>query len=98
MAAKRWKSSIEPYSHKLIWLPWQRPGFELGVMLREAVKQAPDADGIVLGGHGLFTWGETQRECYVNTITIIDQLGQFVSEHVEKLGNKTVRRKSFCDA
>jgi rhamnose utilization protein RhaD (predicted bifunctional aldolase and dehydrogenase)/NAD(P)-dependent dehydrogenase (short-subunit alcohol dehydrogenase family) len=76
------------YSHKLIWLPWQRPGFELGVMLREAVKQAPDADGIVLGGHGLFTWGETQRECYVNTITIIDQLGQFVSEHVEKLGTK----------
>jgi rhamnose utilization protein RhaD (predicted bifunctional aldolase and dehydrogenase)/NAD(P)-dependent dehydrogenase (short-subunit alcohol dehydrogenase family) len=74
------------YSHKLVWLPWQRPGFELAIMLRDAVKQAPDCDGIVLGGHGLFTWGNTQRECYVNTVTIIDQIGQFVSEHVERRG------------
>jgi rhamnose utilization protein RhaD (predicted bifunctional aldolase and dehydrogenase)/NAD(P)-dependent dehydrogenase (short-subunit alcohol dehydrogenase family) len=69
------------YHHKLIWLPWQRPGFELGMMLQAAVNQTPDCDGVVLGGHGLFTWGNTQRECYVNTITIIDQLGQFVSDH-----------------
>ena len=47
------------YSHKLIWLPWQRPGFELAMMLRDAVKQTPDCDGVVLGGHGLFTWGST---------------------------------------
>jgi rhamnose utilization protein RhaD (predicted bifunctional aldolase and dehydrogenase)/NAD(P)-dependent dehydrogenase (short-subunit alcohol dehydrogenase family) len=72
------------YGHKLIWLPWQRPGFELAMMLRDAVKQTPDCDGIVLGGHGLFTWGDTQRECYANTITIIDQLGQFVSAHLER--------------
>ncbi len=76
------------YSRKLIWLPWQRPGFELAMMLREAVQKTPDCDGIVLGGHGLFTWGETQRECYVSTIAIIDQLGQFVSEHLEKRGEK----------
>lgn len=74
------------YSHKLIWLPWQRPGFELAMMLRDAVKNSPDCDGVVLGGHGLFTWGNSQRECYSNTITIIDQLGQFVSEHVELRG------------
>ena len=74
------------YAHKLIWLPWQRPGFELAMMLREAVRQTPDCDGIVLGGHGLFTWGDTQRQCYVNTITIIDQLGQFVSEHLGRRG------------
>src|SRR5258707_9398493 len=74
------------YSHRLIWLPWQRPGFELAMMLRDAVKQTPDCDGIVLGGHGLFTWGDTQRQCYVKTITLIDQLGQFVSEHVERRG------------
>jgi rhamnose utilization protein RhaD (predicted bifunctional aldolase and dehydrogenase)/NAD(P)-dependent dehydrogenase (short-subunit alcohol dehydrogenase family) len=76
------------YAHRLIWLPWQRPGFELAMMLREAIKKAPDSDGIVLGGHGLFTWGETQRECYVNTITIIDQLGQFVSTQLERRGAK----------
>ena len=76
------------FGHKLVWLPWQRPGFELGMMLRKAVQDNPGCDGIVLGGHGLFTWGDTQRECYVNTITIIDQLGQFVMDHVEKKGSK----------
>lgn len=76
------------YSHKLIWLPWQRPGFELAMMLREAVNAAPHCDGVLLGGHGLFTWGETQRDCYLNTITIIDQLGQFISEHLERRGTK----------
>ncbi len=74
------------YSHKLIWLPWQRPGFEFAMMLRDAVKQTPDCDGVVLGGHGLFTWGNTPRECYVNTVTIIDQIGQFVSEHLARRG------------
>jgi rhamnose utilization protein RhaD (predicted bifunctional aldolase and dehydrogenase)/NAD(P)-dependent dehydrogenase (short-subunit alcohol dehydrogenase family) len=72
------------YSHRLIWLPWQRPGFELAMMLHDAVSQTPDCDGVVLGGHGLFTWGDTHRECYLNTITIIDQLGQFVSDHLER--------------
>ena len=76
------------FGHKLVWLPWQRPGFELGMMLRKAVQDNPGCDGIVLGGHGLFTWGDTQRDCYVNTITIIDQLGQFVMEHAEKKGEK----------
>jgi rhamnose utilization protein RhaD (predicted bifunctional aldolase and dehydrogenase)/NAD(P)-dependent dehydrogenase (short-subunit alcohol dehydrogenase family) len=75
------------YGHRLVWLPWQRPGFELAMMLRDAVKQVPDCDGVVLGGHGLFTWGKTQRECYLSTLTIIDQLGQFVSEHSERKGN-----------
>jgi rhamnose utilization protein RhaD (predicted bifunctional aldolase and dehydrogenase)/NAD(P)-dependent dehydrogenase (short-subunit alcohol dehydrogenase family) len=72
------------FEHRLVWLPWQRPGFELGMMLKKAVEQNPGCDGIVLGGHGLFTWGPTQRECYLNTITIIDQLGQFVLDHVQR--------------
>jgi rhamnose utilization protein RhaD (predicted bifunctional aldolase and dehydrogenase)/NAD(P)-dependent dehydrogenase (short-subunit alcohol dehydrogenase family) len=71
------------YGHKLVWLPWQRPGFELGLMLKRAVEQEPACDGIVLGGHGLFTWGDTQRECYLNTITLIDQLTSFIEEHLE---------------
>src|SRR3989440_407614 len=74
------------FGHRLIWLPWQRPGFELAMMLREAVRASQVCDGIVLGGHGLFTWGETQRECYSNTLTIIDELGQFVMQHVEEKG------------
>ena len=74
------------FDRHLIWLPWQRPGFELGLMLRRAVTDNPGCDGIVLGGHGLFTWGDTQRDCYLNTVTIIDQIGQFVLEHIEKKG------------
>src|SRR2546429_419695 len=75
------------FEHRLIWLPWQRPGFELAMMLRDAVSASAGCDGIVLGGHGLFTWGETQRECYSNTLTVIDQLGQFIVKHVEEKGN-----------
>jgi rhamnose utilization protein RhaD (predicted bifunctional aldolase and dehydrogenase)/NAD(P)-dependent dehydrogenase (short-subunit alcohol dehydrogenase family) len=74
------------FGHKLVWLPWQRPGFELAMMLKRAIQENPECDGIVLGGHGLFTWGETQRESYLNTITMIDQIGQFIARHGEKVG------------
>jgi rhamnose utilization protein RhaD (predicted bifunctional aldolase and dehydrogenase)/NAD(P)-dependent dehydrogenase (short-subunit alcohol dehydrogenase family) len=74
------------FHHKLVWLPWQRPGFELAMMLKRAVAENPGCDGIVLGGHGLFTWGQTQRESYLNTITIIDQLGQFLNRHSLRVG------------
>jgi rhamnose utilization protein RhaD (predicted bifunctional aldolase and dehydrogenase)/NAD(P)-dependent dehydrogenase (short-subunit alcohol dehydrogenase family) len=76
------------HDHKLVWLPWQRPGFELGIMLKRAVEEQPDCDGVVLGGHGLFTWGETQRECYLNTVSIIDQLTIFIEKHLEKKGSR----------
>ena len=76
------------FGHRLAWLPWQRPGFELGMMLRRIVAETPGCDGVVLGGHGLFTWGETQRESYRNTITIIDQIGQFIERHAERDGHK----------
>ena len=72
------------FDHHLVWVPWQRPGFELAMMLRDAVAQAKGCDGVVLGGHGLFTWGNTQRECYENTLAMIDHLGQFVVEQVER--------------
>jgi NAD(P)-dependent dehydrogenase (short-subunit alcohol dehydrogenase family) len=49
--------------------------------MKRAVEENPGCDGIVLGGHGLFTWGQTQRECYLNTLTVIDQLGQFIERH-----------------
>jgi len=76
------------FGHRLVWLPWQRPGFELGMMLKKAVEANPGCDGIVLGGHGLFTWGDTQRDCYRNTLAIIDRLGQFVTEHTERRGQE----------
>ena len=69
------------FSRTLVWVPWQRPGFELALMLRRAVDERPGCDGIVLASHGLFTWGATSRECYLNTLAVIDDLGTFVLEH-----------------
>jgi rhamnose utilization protein RhaD (predicted bifunctional aldolase and dehydrogenase)/NAD(P)-dependent dehydrogenase (short-subunit alcohol dehydrogenase family) len=74
------------FHHQLVWVPWQRPGFELAMMMKRAVEENPGCDGIVLGGHGLFTWGETQRECYITTLTVIDQIGQFIERHGAKKG------------
>jgi rhamnose utilization protein RhaD (predicted bifunctional aldolase and dehydrogenase)/NAD(P)-dependent dehydrogenase (short-subunit alcohol dehydrogenase family) len=74
------------FNRKIIWLPWQRPGFELALMLEDAVKANPGAEGILLGSHGLFTWGKTQRECYLNSVSTIDEMGQFIHEHQSKKG------------
>jgi rhamnose utilization protein RhaD (predicted bifunctional aldolase and dehydrogenase)/NAD(P)-dependent dehydrogenase (short-subunit alcohol dehydrogenase family) len=84
---KKMEEFNREFNHKLVWIPWQRPGFELGLMMRRAVEQCSECDGIVLGGHGLFTWGQAQRECYLNTITLIDQIGQFIARHGEQKGS-----------
>jgi rhamnose utilization protein RhaD (predicted bifunctional aldolase and dehydrogenase)/NAD(P)-dependent dehydrogenase (short-subunit alcohol dehydrogenase family) len=69
------------YGRRIAWVPWQRPGFELALMLRRAVEANPGCDGIILGGHGLFTWGDTQRDCYESSIKTIDQMGELVQQH-----------------
>ncbi len=74
------------YGRHIVWLPWQRPGFELGMMLRRAVEANPGCDGVLLGSHGLFTWGDTQEDCYVNSIKTIDQMGEFVEDHARASG------------
>jgi rhamnose utilization protein RhaD (predicted bifunctional aldolase and dehydrogenase)/NAD(P)-dependent dehydrogenase (short-subunit alcohol dehydrogenase family) len=74
------------FNRKIVWLPWQRPGFELALMLEDAIQKNPGAEGILLGSHGLFTWGNTQRECYLNSVSTIDEMGQFVDEHQSKKG------------
>jgi len=83
------------YSHKLAWIPWLRPGFELGRLLSDTVRKQTDADGVVLGGHGLFTWGDTPQLCYENTLAIIDDLGEFVGAHVQRKGESLFGGK-FC--
>src|SRR5579864_9669140 len=69
------------FSRKIVWVPWQRPGFELALMIERAVKDNPGAEGLILGGHGLFTWGMTQRDCYLNSIHTIDEMGEFILKH-----------------
>jgi rhamnose utilization protein RhaD (predicted bifunctional aldolase and dehydrogenase) len=74
------------YGRKIIWVPWQRPGFELALMLQRAVEATPGCDGLILGGHGLFTWGDTQKSCYLSSIRTIDEMGDFIQEHTARAG------------
>jgi rhamnose utilization protein RhaD (predicted bifunctional aldolase and dehydrogenase)/NAD(P)-dependent dehydrogenase (short-subunit alcohol dehydrogenase family) len=72
------------FGRKIAWLPWQRPGFELALMLEKAVRDNPGCDGLILASHGLFTWGDTHKECYLNSIRTIDQMGEFILQHQGK--------------
>src|SRR5438477_4659506 len=74
------------FDRKIVWIPWQRPGFELALLIEKAVRENPGADGILLGGHGLFTWGATHRDCYLSSIFTIDQMGEFILAHQSKRG------------
>ena len=62
-------------------------------MLRRAVEANPGCDGLILGGHGLFTWGDTQRECYLNSIRTIDEMGRVHRGAPNALGQAAVRRR-----
>jgi rhamnulose-1-phosphate aldolase/alcohol dehydrogenase len=62
------------------WVDWQRPGFDLGLKLEEALQKNPDLRGIVLGGHGLINWGTTAYECYVNSLDLIDTATRYLEE------------------
>ncbi|TPJ56897.1 bifunctional rhamnulose-1-phosphate aldolase/short-chain dehydrogenase [Mesorhizobium sp. B2-7-1] len=63
----------EIFGDAIGWLPWKRPGFELGLWLEKFCLENPDARGVVLESHGLFTWGDTPKECYETTISVINQ-------------------------
>jgi len=74
------------YGRRIAWVPWQRPGFELALLIEKAVTDNPGTDGLILASHGLFTWGRTQYECYLNSIRTIDQMGEFIMQHQARKG------------
>src|SRR5260370_9672791 len=74
------------FDRKIVWVPWGRPGFELALLIEKAVKDNPGTDGILLRCHRLFTWGTSQRDCYLNSIHTIDQMGEFILGHQRQKG------------
>ena len=66
------------------WVPWQRPGFDLGVKLENCLNENPEIRGIILGGHGLFTWGDTSYDCYMNSLEVIEEASLYIEERLGK--------------
>lgn len=69
------------------WLPWQRPGFDLGLQLEKCLEDNPGIRGIVLGSHGLFTWGDTSYECYINSIEVIEMASEYIEKKIKAKGS-----------
>lgn len=64
------------------WVDWQRPGFDLGLKLKECLDSNPGIRGIMLGSHGLFTWGDTSYESYINTLEVIEKCSEYLEQHI----------------
>jgi rhamnulose-1-phosphate aldolase/alcohol dehydrogenase len=72
------KITQELFNGTIGWVDWQRPGFDLGLKLQQCLEQNPGIRGIMLGSHGLFTWGDTAYESYVNTLEVIERCSEYL--------------------
>ncbi|MBW7674778.1 bifunctional aldolase/short-chain dehydrogenase [Chryseobacterium chendengshani] len=68
------------------WVPWQRPGFDLGLQLEKCLADNPGIRGIVLGSHGLFTWGDTSYESYMNSLEVIEMASEYIAKKIQEKG------------
>jgi rhamnulose-1-phosphate aldolase/alcohol dehydrogenase len=74
----------ELFDGQVGWVDWQRPGFDLGLKLAECLATNPQMRGIMLGQHGLFTWGDTAHESYLNTLEVIEKYSEYLHDHYGK--------------
>ncbi len=86
----------EIFGGEIGWLPWKRPGFELGLWLEKFCRENPHAKGAVLESHGLFTWGDTAKDCYDTTIRIINRAIDWFDEPERRQAG--LRRRGAQDA
>lgn len=80
------KITKEIWGDTMGWVPWQRPGFDLGLQLEKCLNDNPGIRGIVLGSHGLFTWGDTSYECYINSLEVIEMASEYIAKKIEENG------------
>ena len=85
------------FEGELGWLPWQRPGYDLGLKLEAVSRENPQLKGIILEGHGLFTWGKTSKECYDTTLRIINKAAVWLQRNREKPAFKGSKVEPLAD-
>tara|TARA_R110000868_G_scaffold267615_4_gene526918 strand:- start:3920 stop:6025 length:2106 start_codon:yes stop_codon:yes gene_type:complete len=81
------KVTKEIWGDTMGWVPWQRPGFDLGLQLEQCLNDNPGIRGIVLGSHGLFTWGDTSYDCYMNSLEVIEMASAYIAGKIEEKGS-----------
>jgi rhamnulose-1-phosphate aldolase/alcohol dehydrogenase len=69
------------FGDKVVWVPWRRPGFQLGLDIAEIKEKNPQAIGCILGGHGITVWGDTSEEAEANSLWIIETAASYIAEH-----------------
>ena len=84
----------ECFGDRVVWVPWRRPGFQLGLDIAAIAETNPQAIGCILGGHGITAWGETSEECEANSLEIIRTAERFLAER----GTARAVRRRRCPA
>ena len=69
------------FGERVAWVPWRRPGFQLGLDIAAVRREHPRAIGVILGGHGITAWGDTSEQCEANSMDIIRTAGRHIAEH-----------------
>lgn len=71
----------EVFEEEVGWVPWQRPGFDLGLVMRDKLKQDPNLKGLVMGQHGLINWADDDKACYELTLGLIEKAARYIEQH-----------------
>jgi len=71
----------EVYGGDVVWIDWQRPGFELGLEMQRVCEENPEAKGVMLGGHGIINWADDDKECYHLSLSLIDQAKEYLQRN-----------------
>lgn len=77
----------EVFGGEVGWVPWQRPGFDLGLVMRDALKKNPNLKGLIMGQHGLINWADDDKACYELTLSLIEKAAKYIEQHDK--GEKT---------
>lgn len=93
-AADSEKLTREIYGDDVVWTPWQRPGFDLGLKLQEVCRKHPKAKGVILGQHGLINWADDDKACYELSLELIEKAAAYIEKHDK--GDKTFGGQKFA--